>query len=104
MSVKNICKINLALSDQPLYISINNDDMSMDSIFDEAVTTLRDSGRAHESQQLAQLYQDHQIMSKGQMISKGSSFKELKGETREVNGQTINFAEVELIKQHVGGA
>ena len=100
---KNICKINLALSDQPLYVSISDENVSMNTVFNEAIQTLQDSGRAHESQQLAQLYQDHQIMSKGQMISKGSCFKELKGETREINGQTINFAEVELIKQHVGG-
>lgn len=101
--MKNICKINIALSDKPLYISITDPQMTLDSIFSEAVTSLRDSGRQLESQQLAQLYQDHQVFSKGKLVSKGASWKELEIETRDVQGETINFAEVELIRHHTGG-
>jgi hypothetical protein len=101
--VKNVCKINISLADQPLYVSINDQNMSMDAIMQEAIRSLQESGRAHESQQISQLYKDHDIFSKGKMVGKGTIFKDLNKEERDVNGESINFAEIELIKQHVGG-
>jgi uncharacterized protein YaiI (UPF0178 family) len=101
--VKNVCKINISLADQPLFVSIADQNMSMDAIIQEAIRSLNESGRAHESQQIAQLYKDHTIMSKGKAMSKGSLFKELPKEVKEINGEEIHFAEIDLIRMHQGG-
>ncbi len=101
--MKNICKINLALSDQPLYVAVNDENMSLDSIFKEAVSSLQQAGRTHESQQLASLYKDHDIFSAGKLVSKGLPFKDLSKDTRVINEEQVTFAEIELMTQHVGG-
>lgn len=100
---KNICKINLALSDQPLYVAVNDENMSLDSIFTEAVSSLQNAGRTHEAQQLSALYKDHEIFSGGKVVSKGTAFKDLQKETRSINNEQVNFGELELMTQHVGG-
>jgi hypothetical protein len=104
MAQKNILKINYALSSQPLYVSVENTDLSMDSIFREAVQSLQNSGRNQESVQLAQLYQEHQIFDNAQNeISKGATFGTLKTTPMVVQDQTVNYAEVTLSTKHVGG-
>jgi hypothetical protein len=84
-------------------VSIADQNMSMDAIINEAIKSLSESGRAHESQQIAQLYKNHTIMSNGKAMDKGSLFKELPVEVKEINGEEIHFAEIELIRMHQGG-
>ncbi len=101
--MQNVCKINLSLSDQPLYVSITDDKMSVDAIITEAVKQMRDSGKSHEATQLEQLYKDHEIHCRGKQFTKGTLFSELSPEKRTVGVEIVQFAEIELIKQHVGG-
>lgn len=104
MSQRNVLKITIPLSDQPIFVGVDSPDVSLDTIITEAVSTLQEAGRAHESQQLAQLYHDHSIIAQGQLQSKGTLFTQIPQDSRVVNGTTVNFAEIELVKQHVGGA
>ena len=101
--MKNVCKLNIALSDNPLYISVNDQDMSINSIMEDAIKSLNDSGRNFESTQLNELYKDHEVTHKGKVLGKGELFKNMSYETREVNNEKVNFIEFDLIKHHVGG-
>lgn len=103
MVSKNICKINIALSDQPIYVSVNDANMTLDSIFTDAVKSLNAAGRTHEAQQLQNLYKDHEIFSNGKAVSKGTVFNDLELDQRTINEEQVNYAEVELMTQHVGG-
>lgn len=101
--VKNILAIDIALADQPIYISIDDENASMNAIIEGAIKAMQESGKTHEATQLGQIYADHQMFQGGNRIEKGVSFKEMKIESREVQGEKINFAEVSLIREHVGG-
>ncbi len=79
MSEENyIVKINTALSNKPFFIKITDPTLSVDRIFSEAISTLRNSGKPLESQQLEQLYKAHQIFNSGKVIQKGDLFTDLK--------------------------
>ncbi len=102
--MKSILKILTPLADQPIYTAISDPEMSMDAVIQETIRSLAEAGRTHESQQISQLYKSHEIFNKGTKLSKGTLFKDLKSETREINGEMVSIAEIDLIKQHVGGA
>lgn len=104
MTTRNIVKINYALSSRPLYVSVEDPGMTMDSIFQEAIQSLADSGRSQESVQLAELYHQHQIFNgEQQEISKGTRFGELSTSPMVVQDQTVDYAELTLSTKHVGG-
>ncbi len=102
--MKSILKIVTPLADQPIFTAISDVEMSMDAIMQETIRSLAEAGRAHESQQIAQLYKTHDLFNRGAKLSKGTLFKDLNAETREINGEKVLLAEIDLIKQHVGGA
>jgi hypothetical protein len=103
MAENLIVKINTALSNKPLFVKINNSDMTIDRIFSEAIHTLSNTGRPLESQQLAQLYEQHQIFNSGKIISKGDQFKNLQNTTQTVGDQHVIVAELYLVTSHSGG-
>ena len=77
-----VLKINTALSNKPFFVRITDPDMSIDRIFGEAISTLNNTGRPLEGQQLDQLYKQHQLFSNGRVIQKGDLFKDLTSKNR----------------------
>ena len=98
-----VLKLNLPLSDQPIYVSITDENQSIDSAISQAIEDLNNTGRTHEATQLKEMAKDHDIFNKGKATSKGSRIGDLQFTEQEVNGTKIQIAEIELIKQHVGG-
>ena len=82
---------------------INDPEMSIDAIIQETVRGLAENGRTHESQQISQLYNSHDLFNAGTKLSKGTLFKELNKEVKTINGEAVSLAEIDLIRSHVGG-
>ena len=98
-----VVKINTAMSNKPFFVKITNPDMSVDRIFAEAISTLKNIGRPLESQQLENLYEKHQIYNDGALKTKGSLFSELKMEEQTVGSSEVQIASLDLISSHAGG-
>jgi DNA-binding MurR/RpiR family transcriptional regulator len=98
-----IVKINTALSNKPFFVKITDPDLSVDRIFSEAISALSNTGRPLESQQLEQLYKQHQIFCDGKLIQKGDLFKDLKQKAQTVGDQSVTVAELDLVTSHSGG-
>lgn len=101
--VNYVIKINTALSNKPFFVKITDPTMSIDRIFSEAISTLRNTGRPLESQQLEQLYKQHSIFNNGKVIGKGDLFKDLSQKQQSVGEQTVVVAELDLVTSHSGG-
>ncbi|RLI63924.1 MAG: hypothetical protein DRO88_08665 [Promethearchaeia archaeon] len=98
-----ILKINTALADTPFYVKIDHEEMSIDSIFAEAITELKNVGKPLQSQQLSALYESHQIFNQGKQIEKGHLFSELNRNVQDLNGNPVEIAELDMIMHHSGG-
>lgn len=103
MSEKYVMKINMAMSNKPLFVQITDPTMSLDTIMQEAVKSLKDS-KPLESQQLEQLYKTHQIFNNGKVQLKGALFKELEIHEQAVGSHAVKVAELDLIASHSGGS
>ena len=98
-----VVKISSALSNKPIYVKITDPTMSIDRIFTEAISTLRNAGKPLESQQLEQLYKQHQIYNNSQVVQKGDLFQSLKTKVQLVGDQSVTVAELDLVSAHSGG-
>ncbi len=98
-----VVKISTAMSNAPLYIKIADPSMSVDKIVNEAVSSLKSSGKPLEGQQLAQLYLQHQIYNNGKVVQKGNLFTELNKNTQVVNNQPISMVELDFVSSQSGG-
>ena len=56
-----VVKINTALSNKPFFVKITDPNMLISRIFSEAISSLRNTGRPLESDQLHQLFDHHLI-------------------------------------------
>ena len=98
-----IVKINSALSNQPFYIKIDHQSISVDTIISEAIKNLITAGRPLESKQLESLYKSHHLFNEGKNITKGTLYQDLSKKTDKVQGNAIEIAEIDLIARHSGG-
>jgi hypothetical protein len=98
-----VLKINTALSNKPIFVRITDPTMSVDRIFGEAISTLSNSGKPLESQQLDQLYKQHQLFNNGKVIQKGDLFRDLESKVQQVGEQRVVVAELDLVTSHSGG-
>ena len=98
-----VVKINTALSNKPFFVKITDPTMSIDSVFTEAINTLRNNGKPLESQQLDQLYKAHQIFNEGKVIQKGDLFSDLGKKEQLIGTQKVLVAELDLVSSHSGG-
>jgi len=98
-----VVKINTALSNKPFFVKITDPNMSISRIFSEAISTLRNTGRPLESDQLNQLYEHHQIFNSGKTVQKGDLFKDLSKSSQTVNEQNVTMVELDLVSSHSGG-
>jgi hypothetical protein len=77
--------------------------MSVDRIISEAIGSLRSAGKPLESQQLEQLYRQHQIYNNGKVVQKGNVFNELTKNAQVVNEQSIAMVELNFVSSQSGG-
>lgn len=101
--MKQIVKINTALSDKPYFVKVDRSDYSLDQIFTEAVKALKENGNPLESKQLEHLYDTHQMFNAHHTVQKGSLLSDLVGERQVVADQEIQLFEIDLITSHAGG-
>lgn len=99
-----VLKINTAMSNKPFFVKITDPKLTIDRIMTEAVSTLRNSGKPLESQQLDTLYKSHQMMGTNGIISKGAIFSELDHIVQKVGTQKVVMSEVNLVAAHSGGS
>ena len=107
MSSRNdnyVVKINTALSNKPFFVKITDPNMIISRIFSEAISTLRNTGRPLESDQLNQLFQHHQIFNSGKTVQKGELFKDLSATRQSINEQNVTMVELDLVSSHSGGS
>jgi hypothetical protein len=98
-----VLKINTALSNKPFFVKITDMNMSVDRIFGEAISTLNNTGRPLESQQLEQLYRQHQLFNHGRVVQKGDLFRDLETKVQQVGEQKVMVAELDMVTSHTGG-
>jgi len=98
-----VLKINTALSNKSFFVKITDQGMSVDTIFAEVVSSLNNTGRPLESQQLEQLYRQHQLFNFGKVVQKGDLFKDLEQKVQQVGDQKVMVAELDLVTSHTGG-
>lgn len=98
-----VVKISTALSNKPLFVRISDDTMSIDRVFVEAISTLRNGGKPLEAKQLEDLFKAHQIFNNGKVVQKGDLFRELEKKSQTIGNQTVQVAELDLISSHHGG-
>ncbi len=98
-----VVKINTALSNKPFFVKIIDPNMTVSRIFSEAISTLRNTGRPLESDQLNQLFEHHQIFNSGKTVQKGELFKDLSATKQNINEQNVTLVELDLVSSHSGG-
>jgi hypothetical protein len=98
-----VVKISTALSNKPMFVRISDTTMSIDHVFTEAISTLKNTGKPLEAQQLEQLFKEHQIFNNGKVVQKGNLFSELEKKAQTVGNSTVQVAELDLISSHHGG-
>lgn len=98
-----VVKINTALSNKPFFVKITDPTMTISRIFSEAISTLRNTGRPLESDQLNQLFEHHQIFNSGKTVEKGEIFKDLSATKQSINEQNVTMVELDLVSSHSGG-
>lgn len=103
-TIQNVVKIQSAMSNSALYVKIEDPSMSIDQVVSEAIISLRNAGKPLESNQLEQLYHQHQIYSNGKLVQKGNLFNEIKAEQKIVGGDNVNVVSLDFISNQSGGA
>lgn len=103
MEKNYVVKINTALSNKPFFVKISDPEITIDHIFSEAITSLKNSDRPLEGAQLEQLYEKHQIFNAGKLVEKGDLFKELSLNEQKLGDQDISVVELDLVTSHSGG-
>ena len=99
-----VVKISTALSNKPMFVRIADPTYSLDKIFTEAISTLRNTGKPLESQQLEQLFKQHQIFHNGKVVGKGDLFRDLEAKTQSIGNQAVQMVELDLVSSHHGGS
>jgi len=102
--LNKVIQINTALSNKPFFINVSNlDNPSIDTVINEAVSSLEAQGRPLEAQQLTQLYESHQLYNGNQTRAKGDLFTDLATVRKTVGEQDVEIAELTLMTSHAGG-
>ena len=96
--------IRYPLSRDPIFVAVTDASKTIGETLMDTVTALETAGKAHESMQLQQAMSDHVPFVKGQQFSIEQSIETVPFQEKILSGENVNYAEVNLLKQHVGGA
>ena len=97
-----ILGIRSPLASECIYVQIEEDE-PIDKVLQKTVCGLEEVGDNASASQLSRLIQDHHPFLKGQRLDASQSVYELEFTPRVLEGQEIEFAEISLLKAHVGG-
>lgn len=97
-----VLKVCSPLSNQAQFIKLQNADMSIDSIINGAIESLKLS-KPLESQNLEQMYKTHQLYSNNQVVQKGDLFSGLQQTIRIVGTREVHMIEISMLSSHAGG-
>jgi len=103
MIKKTILKIRFALSNEPIFLDVEDTNKSVKSVLLNAVDKLEVLGMSHEAIQLSNVLKDHNIYIQGTQVNPSAILETLPMEAKVVNDEEINYAEVQLLREHRGG-
>ncbi|MBD3229093.1 MAG: hypothetical protein GF329_12970 [Candidatus Lokiarchaeota archaeon] len=103
MAKKTVIKIRFALSDEPIFLEVEDKSKSIKSILHNAVDKLEVLGMSHEAIQLSNVLKDHNIYIQGSQVNPDAILETLPLENKTVNEDEIEYAEVQLLREHRGG-
>ncbi|MHA1751348.1 MAG: hypothetical protein ACTSXT_02310 [Candidatus Helarchaeota archaeon] len=100
---KTILKVRFALSNEPIFIDVDNKSQPIKEILLNAVDKLEVLGLTHEAIQLSNVLEDHNIYIQGSQINPETILNTLPLENKVINSEEIEYAEVQLLREHRGG-
>ena len=103
ISKPRVLGIRYPLSRDPIFVAVKDTSKSIGEILMDTVAALETAGKTHESFQLQQAMNDHVPFVKGQQFSREQSIETVPFQEKILSGENVNYAEVNLLKQHVGG-
>jgi hypothetical protein len=99
-----ILGIRLPLSSDPLYVQIEDVSETLSTVLQKTVAGLEECGDATTSSQLQRLLTDHLPFTlKGSRINSADPVGNLAYEPKILEGQSIEFSEITLLREHRGG-
>jgi hypothetical protein len=96
-------KISTPLSADATYLEVADSSQSLKSVLVTYADELEETGFPQESQQMRNLMSDHSAYIKGAVVQYDAPVAALSFDLKTVDDAVINFAEISLLKQHVGG-
>ena len=96
--------IRYPLSRDPIFVAVTDTSKSIGEIMVDTVAALETAGKTHEAFQLQQAMNDHVPFVKGQQFSREQPLETVPFQEKILSGENVNYAEVNLLKEHVGGA
>lgn len=101
---KTVIRIRYALSEEPLFLFVDDTQKTVQTILREAVDKLEAIGKAHEAIQLSNVLRDHHVFMAGSRVDSATRIEGLTLEERELSGEQIQYGELQLLREHKGGA
>jgi hypothetical protein len=102
--IMKILGIRLPLSSDPLYVQIEDVNEPLNTVLTKTVAGLEEAGDHSTSSQLSRLLSDHfPFTLKGARLDNSMPVGTLSFEPKILEGQTIEFSEITLLKRHLGG-
>lgn len=103
ISIRRVIGIRYPLSRDPIFIEVTDTTKSIENVLMDTVAELEKAGKSHEAFQLQQAVNDHTPFVKGQQFSRDYPIQEIPFQEKFLEGEQVNYAEVNLLKEHVGG-
>ena len=100
---KTIVKLTIPLSSDPVFFNVEDRNTTISQQLEMVADSFEDDNRTHEAMQLRQLMNDHVPFVKGQMVPPGTVMSALAYSQTVVDNIPVDFVEMTLLKQHVGG-
>lgn len=101
---RTILSIRLPLSPDPIFVDIEDMNEPLETVMTKTVAALEESEDKALAQQLAQLLVDHNTFSmKGARIDSTNNVGTLLYEPHILEDQTVQLAEITLLREHRGG-
>ena len=101
--IRSVLGIRYPLSRDPIFVEVADPSKTIEQILTETITSLENAGKTHEAFQLQQTLGDHFPFIKGQQYSKTHQIGVLPFQEKILEGESVYYTEVNLLKEHVGG-
>ena len=103
VSTRRVIGIRYPLSRDPIFIEVDDLNKTIENVLIDTITELEKAGKSHEAFQLQQSITDHTPFVKGQQFARSSPMQEIPFQEKFLEGEQVNYAEVNLLKEHVAG-